>query len=253
MENSEVDYWVTGSSGHIGVALTRELLREGSSVRGIDRVQNPELTDDGFSFTQLDLGNSLEVEQRMASLPTPQKGVVHLAALTGPIEEEGWGGPVQSQSLELWESTFAVNVSSAFLLSKEVLIRNAEHKLPQNKAFPIVFVSSIYGSLGPNPSLYGEPEMRNPAAYGASKAALESLARYISATSSGRFRANSVAAGGIRRNQDPDFVERYSSRTPLGRMATEDDVGQVILFLLGEESSYVLGQTIFADGGFGIW
>lgn len=253
MENSKVDYWVTGSSGHIGAALTRKLIREGSSVLGIDRVHNPELTEDGFSFTQLDLGNSLEVEQSMAHLPTPQKGVVHLAALTGPIEENGWGGSIHNQSLEFWESTFAVNVSSAFLLSKEVARRDAEHKLPQNKAFPIVFISSIYGSVGPNPSLYGEAEMRNPAAYGASKAALESLARYVSATSSGRIRANSVAAGGIRRNQDPDFVERYSSRTPAGRMATEEDVGQVIMFLLGEESSYVLGQTIFADGGFGIW
>lgn len=253
MENSKVDYWVTGSNGHIGVALTRELLREGSSVLGIDRVHNPELTDEGFSFAQLDLGDSLRTEESLPSLPTPQKGVVHLAALTGPIEEKGWGGPLESQSLALWESTFAVNVSSAFLIAKEIVRRNAEHKLPQNKAFPIVFVSSIYGSLGPNPSLYGETRMRNPAAYGASKAALESLARYISATSSGRIRANSVAAGGIQRSQDPDFVERYSSRTPVGRMATEDDILRIILFLLCEDSRYMFGQTLFADGGFTIW
>jgi NAD(P)-dependent dehydrogenase (short-subunit alcohol dehydrogenase family) len=253
LENSKVDYWVTGSSGHIGVALTRKLIKEGSSVLGIDRVHNPELTEEGFSFTQIDLGSSLEVEQSMAHLPTPQRGLVHLAALTGPIEEIGWGGSVHSQSLEFWESTFAVNVSSAFLLSKEVARRDAEYKLPQNKAFPIVFVSSIYGSVGPNPSLYGEAEMRNPAAYGASKAALESLARYVSTTSSGRIRANSVAAGGIRRNQDPDFVERYSSRTPAGRMATEEDILRVLSFLLCEDSRYMFGQTLFADGGFTIW
>jgi NAD(P)-dependent dehydrogenase (short-subunit alcohol dehydrogenase family) len=95
--------------------------------------------------------------------------------------------------------------------------------------------------------------MRNPAAYGASKAALESLGRYLSATSEGRIRANSVAAGGILRGQGVSFVDKYSSRAPIGRMATEDDILRVITFLLGDESRYIFGQTLVADGGFSIW
>jgi NAD(P)-dependent dehydrogenase (short-subunit alcohol dehydrogenase family) len=139
------------------------------------------------------------------------------------------------------------------LISREIARRLSRATTTRDESFSIVLTSSIYGTLGPNPSLYKSVEMRNPAAYGASKAALESLARYLSATSAGRMRVNSVAAGGIQRGQDDGFVSEYSSRTPVGRMATEDDILQVIKFLLGEESRYVFGQTLLADGGFSIW
>lgn len=151
------------------------------------------------------------------------------------------------------DEAFRVNVTSAFVLSKEIFERIKGENRSTAAAFPVVFVSSIYGAHGPNPSLYSDQTMRNPAAYGASKAALESLARYLSGTSSGRIRANSVAAGGIERNQDSNFIQTYSERTPAGRMATEDDIVKVILFLLGGDSEYVSGHTLFADGGFSIW
>lgn len=253
MLNSKVDYWVTGSSGHIGSCLIAELTRMGHSVLGIDNASPSSSPVQNFSFKNLDLSQTRNVEEILPTLPTPQKGFVHLAALTGSAAVDGWGGPLESQSLESWERAFAVNVSSAFLVSREIARRLSEANFPKDDAFSVVLTSSIYGSLGPNPSLYGSADMRNPAAYGASKAALESLARYLSTTSSGRIRANSLAAGGIQREQDAGFVKEYSSRTPVGRMATEDDILQGIKFLLGDESRYVVGQTLLVDGGFSIW
>ena len=253
MINSQVDYWVTGSSGHIGTCLIAELTTMGHSVLGIDYASPSSSSSQNFSFVNLNLGKTRDMEKILPTLPMPLKGFVHLAALTGSAALDGWGGPLESQSLESWEQAFAVNVSSAFLISREIARRISGANTPRDEAFSIVLTSSIYGSLGPNPSLYISAEMRNPAAYGSSKAALESIARYLSATSAGRMRVNSVAAGGIQRGQDASFVSEYSSRTPVGRMATEDDILQVIKFLLGDESRYVFGQTLLADGGFSIW
>ena len=253
MKNSIVDYWVTGSSGHIGQALTKELLGRGFSVLGIDQSPHSGNQDKGFSYISLDLSNTKELERAISELPKPQRGLIHLAALTGPIILDGWGGTLEAQSLEIWEKAFSVNLTSAFLLAREA-VKIAMDPTPQaGSVFSIVFASSIYGTLGPNPSLYKDSEMKNPAAYGASKAALESLARYISSTYGGKVRANSVAAGGVLRNQTPDFIDEYSRRTPIGRMATEEDILKVVLFLLTDESRYVFGQTIYADGGFTLW
>jgi NAD(P)-dependent dehydrogenase (short-subunit alcohol dehydrogenase family) len=251
--NPEVDYWVTGSNGHIGNYLTRELIGRGFSVLGLDQPgQSPNLID-GYSFVPVDLSKTSEVEMILRGLPSPRKGYVHLAALTGPIVTDGWGGPLEDQSLEIWEEAFSVNVTSAFLFSKEAVTRSIKSNPRAKNSLSIVFASSIYGTLGPNPSLYKDNEMRNPAAYGASKAALESLARYISSSTGGVVRANSVAAGGIERLQSPTFISEYASRTPIGRMATEEDILRVIMFLLGEDSRYIFGQTLFADGGFTLW
>ena len=191
-------------------------------------------------------------ERRLETLPTPKLGFAHLSGLTGNPNEEGWRGGIQEQTLRIWQKTLNVNLSSAFLFSRE-LARRLGHESQTDAPLSIVLTSSIYGSLGPNPSLYPEGEMPNPASYGVSKAGLESLARYITTTSGGRIRANTVAPGGIIRGQSQTFVEKYTSRTPLGRMANETDVVELITFLLSEKSSYIAGQNIPVDGGFTSW
>jgi NAD(P)-dependent dehydrogenase (short-subunit alcohol dehydrogenase family) len=68
-----------------------------------------------------------------------------------------------------------------------------------------------------------------------------------------RVRVNAISPGGIERGQASAFVERYEARTPLGRMATEDDFRGAVAFLASDMSAYVTGQNICVDGGWGIW
>ena len=95
--------------------------------------------------------------------------------------------------------------------------------------------------------------MANPAAYGASKGGLIQLTRWLSTTLAPSIRVNAISPGGVFRNQPDLFVKRYETRTPLARMATENDFRGIIAYLASDMSSYVTGQVISVDGGWGVW
>ena len=95
--------------------------------------------------------------------------------------------------------------------------------------------------------------MANPMAYGASKGGLLQLVRYLATTLAPRVRVNAISPGGVERGQPAAFVERYTARTPLGRMATEEDVKGAVAFLASDLSAYVTGHNLVIDGGWTTW
>ena len=117
----------------------------------------------------------------------------------------------------------------------------------------IINLSSIYGILGPDYSLYKGTNMGNPAAYAASKGGVIQLTRWLSTTLSPKVRVNAISLGGVLRGQPEKFVRRYNTGTPLGRMATEEDFKGVIAYLASDLSKYMTGQNLVIDGGRSIW
>jgi len=95
--------------------------------------------------------------------------------------------------------------------------------------------------------------MGNPAAYGVSKGGLVQLTRWLGTTLASDIRVNAISPGGVFRNQPDAFVERYVTKTPLNRMAIEDDFRGAVAFLASDQSAYVSGQVIAVDGGWGVW
>ena len=117
----------------------------------------------------------------------------------------------------------------------------------------IINIASIYGSYGPDWSLYEGTNMSNPSAYCASKGGLIQFTRWLATTIAPRIRVNTISPGGVFRNQQEAFVQRYEAKTPLGRMAKEDDFRGAIAYLASDLSKYVTGQNLAVDGGWGIW
>ena len=95
--------------------------------------------------------------------------------------------------------------------------------------------------------------MGNPAGYAASKGGLIQLTRWLSTTLAPDIRVNSISPGGVYRSQSDKFVKKYIQKTPLKRMATEEDLKGGIIYLASDLSSYVTGQNIFIDGGWTAW
>jgi NAD(P)-dependent dehydrogenase (short-subunit alcohol dehydrogenase family) len=102
-------------------------------------------------------------------------------------------------------------------------------------------------------SISGMVSSPGHAAYGAAKAGLISLVRTFAQEWGSRgIRVNAIAPGAVRtdRNDPPaEFVDRVADHAPLGRMGTQDEIGNVALFLSSPLASYVTGQVLAVDGG----
>jgi NAD(P)-dependent dehydrogenase (short-subunit alcohol dehydrogenase family) len=95
--------------------------------------------------------------------------------------------------------------------------------------------------------------MGSPAGYAASKAGLLQLMRYMATSLAPNIRVNAITPGGVWRNQAEPFYQRYISRTPLKRMAAEEDMKGAVAYLSSDMSNYVTGHNLIVDGGWLAW
>ena len=160
----------------------------------------------------------------------------------------GWSVPFEDQSVETWRRAIEVNLTAVFDLSQGL-----HSLLKASKGGSIINIASIYGMNGVDWSLYEGTSMSNPAAYAASKGGLIQLTRWLATTIAPEVRVNAIAPGGIFRNQPEGFVKRYEAKTPLGRMATEEDFRGAIAYLSSDLSRYVTGHVLMVDGGWSSW
>jgi NAD(P)-dependent dehydrogenase (short-subunit alcohol dehydrogenase family) len=174
--------------------------------------------------------------------------LVNNAAFVGTSNLKGWVVPFEDQTIETWHRALEVNLAAPFHLCQKL-----SPLLRKSRGASIINIASIYGHCGPDWRLYDGTTMGNPAAYSASKGGLIQLTRWLSTTLAPFIRVNTISPGGVFRNQPECFTRQYEARTPLQRMATEDDFIGAVTFLATDLSRYVTGQNICVDGGWGVW
>ena len=174
--------------------------------------------------------------------------IVNNAALVGTSGLPGWAVPFEHQSLGTWRKAIDVNLIAPFALAQA-----CSPLLATSSAASIINVASIYAVVGPDRRLYEGTDLNNPAAYAASKAGLMGLTRWMATSLAPRIRVNAIVCGGIERGQDAAFKARYEARTPLARMAVEDDFKGAVAFLASDLSKYVTGHGLVVDGGWTAW
>ncbi|KAL8456254.1 hypothetical protein ACS0TY_033645 [Phlomoides rotata] len=148
---------------------------------------------------------------------------------------------IANTAIEDWETTFNVNTKGAFLICRE-----AANRLKRGGGGRIVLIStSIVGALTPG---YG--------AYGASKAAVETMAKIAAKELKGSgITVNCVAPGPVATElfftgKSDEMVERVVDACPMGRLGQPNDVAQVIGFLASDAGEWVNGQVLRVNGGF---
>jgi NAD(P)-dependent dehydrogenase (short-subunit alcohol dehydrogenase family) len=174
--------------------------------------------------------------------------LINTAALVGSTPLDGWATSFKKQSLETWDRAFNVNLVSVFHLARDLfpLIKKSGHG-------SIINIGSIYGVTAPDYSLYESEEIGNPAAYSSSKGGLIQFTKWLSTTLAHEIRVNCISPGGILRDQSSTFISKYEQKTPLKRMAHEEDFKGIIAYLASDLSEYVTGQNIMIDGGWTVW
>jgi NAD(P)-dependent dehydrogenase (short-subunit alcohol dehydrogenase family) len=231
---------VTGSTGGIGAATAALLAADGYDVvvsgrneeRGSAVVK--QITADGGNarFIAADL-HDLESLRALADAAGPVEVLVNNAGMFP-------GAPLVSQDVESFDAAFALNVRAPYFLSAALVPAMIERGRGS-----IVNVSTMAASVG----------MPGLSAYGATKAALESLTRTWAAELGAHgIRVNAVAPGPtgtemFLSSMDADTQSAVAASTILGRVADPQEIARVIAFVATDAGSYLTGATIAADAG----
>jgi NAD(P)-dependent dehydrogenase (short-subunit alcohol dehydrogenase family) len=229
---------ITGGTSGIGRAVAERFASEGAEVtisgrdhaRGNEVVQAIEAAGGKARFIAADLTNFEDV-RRLAEATGDVDVLVNNAGVFP-------GGPTEHTTEDAFDATFDVNVKAPFFLTAAIAPRMAA-----KGGGSIINVSTMAATIG----------MNGLAAYGASKAALESLTKAWTAEYAARgVRINTVAPGPTRTAASVAMGEMFdalASSTPAGHGATPDEIANAIVFLASDEASYIYGATLPADGG----
>jgi NAD(P)-dependent dehydrogenase (short-subunit alcohol dehydrogenase family) len=257
---------VTGGAGIIGAEICRAFCQAGAKVIIADTNEQKakELADNyskhyGVSCVGffVDICDKKIVEDFTAQIVADFNHIdilINNAASKGNNPDHFFE-PYETFSLETWRQIQSVNVEGMFLMSQAIGKIMVDKKICGS----IVQTSSIYGVLGPDQRIYSGSEyngreINSPAVYSATKAAVVGLTKYL-ATYWGKYglRVNTICPGGVQSGQNDEFVQKYSQRVPLNRMAEASEIASAVLFLASDASRYINGHTLMVDGGLSAW
>jgi len=232
---------ITGGGRGIGAGITRRFLEEGARVAILQRNPPDEMIGDRVVFVRVDLEKSADIAKGVTETAERFGGVDILVNNAGIMFEK----TVDEMTEEEWDRMMAINLKAPFLLTKAAM----PHLRRRGKG-SIINIGSIEG-LASNP---GHP------AYSASKAGIHGFTAAV-AVDHGQegIRCNAIAPGWINSDLSEIYIESMENSArvrrellvmhPVGRLGEPRDVGNLAVWLAGDESSFVTGQVYVIDGG----
>lgn len=234
---------VTGGSGLLGDSFIQELTRSGFITVNFDVSVEEDLKK----------GNVLcDVTDDYSIANSIKKVYNYYGRIDGLVNNayprtKDWGIDFEEEDLSSWRKNVDVQMNSYVSFCHKILPYLKE------KGGSIVNITSIYGVVANDPSMYVDTGVRPPAAYTAIKGGIINFTKYLAAFY-GKYgiRVNCISPGGIFDNQDKAFVDRYERKVPMGRMGAPEDIAPSVSFLLSDGSRYITGQNLIVDGGWTI-
>lgn len=246
---------VTGGAGNYGRPMVEALAEAGATVITASRSleKNEQFASElrkrglqvcGEAYDQGDEQSILNLRDRLVNNYGRVDILVNNSALRGCFSGGFDGG-----TMEGFVKSLAVNGAGMFILSRAM-----GNVMAENGGGSIINIGSYMGNLGPNEPLYAGTD--GMSALGAPdyfyhKSGMHNLTRFLAANYGPKgVRCNCLALGGLFNHQHPTFVENYSKATFVGRLAREDDVKGIIVYLASDASQYLTGTVIPLDGGY---
>jgi NAD(P)-dependent dehydrogenase (short-subunit alcohol dehydrogenase family) len=239
-------YLITGAANGIGKACAEEFAKEGAKVvvSDIDAVLGNSVVaairEEGgeATFIECDVANpdavrdlvdrAIEIYGRLDGA-IPNAGIVHSCDFL-------------DLTLDDYDRVLNINLRGAFLTAQLV----AKQLVKQGEGGTIIHMSSVNSILA----------IPTTTTYAISKGGLQQLTKVMAlALVDHDIRVNAIGPGSINTDvlkaiaSDKAALDRVMSRTPMGRAGEPREIARIAVFLASEDSSYITGQTIFADGG----
>jgi NAD(P)-dependent dehydrogenase (short-subunit alcohol dehydrogenase family) len=257
---------VTGASGNLGPIWIETLLEAGACVLALDHpdanvTENlqsifSQYDSSRVDLTRADIRSRTDLEaacDRCVDRYGVPTILVNNAGIDRPPDSPDSGARLEEIPFEENRKIFEVNTLGLFLAAQVFGSRmvSAGHG-------SIINIGSLYAGVAPDSRFYdhiqSDPPFLKPPAYGASKAAVVNLTRYLATLWAPQgVRVNALSPGGVLGAQDENFKRKFCERVPMGRMAVADDLRGPLLFLASTASSYVTGIELTVDGGFTAW
>jgi NAD(P)-dependent dehydrogenase (short-subunit alcohol dehydrogenase family) len=241
---------VTGGSGpQVGTSISEALVEAGATLitasRSAERNRAfaAELGQRGFKAYGMELDiTDLDSISQLHDQVIRQFGRLDILVNSARIELDG---SFETQTAEDWLHSARGDMAGLFAICKGFVMDMAR----QQKG-SIINVSSIYGVIASDPTLYEGTGMVHPPHYNFIKAGMINFTRHI-ANFYGKqgIRANCISPGGYFATQQEPFVQNYCRRVPLGRMLNDQDIKGAVVYLASDASEYVTGTNLLIDGG----
>jgi 2-deoxy-D-gluconate 3-dehydrogenase len=261
---------VTGGSGLLGAEFCRTLAEAGAAVVVVDwNADGAASVADSLTqsaYRALAVPADITRPESVAALVEKALAafgqidiLVNSAALDPKFDPDAAArgipsGQFEDYPLEQWNAALEVNLTGMFLVTQACV----RPMLARGNKGSIINICSTYGLNGPDQRIYrkkdGSQPAYKPVYYSVTKAGVLGFTRYLAAYFAGtEIRVNALTPGGVFNNHDEAFVENYSAKAILGRMARKDEMNGALLFLASDASSYMTGGNLVVDGGWTAW
>jgi len=253
---------VTGATGLIGKNHCAALAEAGASIvvadlsleRCVEVINQLPNKDKHFAIS-FDITDETDIKKANQTI-LAQYGqidvLVNNAAINDMFENPTLAGKqsmFENYPVAMFRKSLEANVTGTFLCCQVFGTEMAKAGKGS-----IINIASTYGMVGPDQSIYkdkdGNQMFYKSAAYPATKGAVINFTRFLAAYwGKNGVRVNTLSPGGVENSQDDFFVQNYSAKTPLNRMAKPTDYMGAIVFLASDASDYMTGANLVVDGG----
>jgi len=230
---------ITGASGGIGNALVKKFVALGGNILGtgtkVEKLDMIKKQCPNIKIKKFDISEHSKIKEFIDTV------VLELGGLDILINNAGTN--MDNLSLRMkddeWKKVIDINLTSTFLLSKHS-IRN----MLKNKFGRIVNITSIVGHTG----------NAGQANYAASKAGIIAMSKSLATEYAKKnITINCVSPGFIVSDMTMNIAKKVilylTSRIPMGKLGTGEDVSNCVAFLSSDQASYITGETIHVNGG----